>query len=176
MDQEMIDRKTNHLDEVEKQVNYEQSENTNLLLSSFSSSFKDIQMMKARVQLENRTPNSKYYVTKKITDFQLLTNNKKQAIDLLLESQPNNSQSFFDSLKACIVAATIDTETFHNTVKLVATNLIANDQLRSGVQLLCLIGKTKDACRYLQSYDQWYEAAWLAKVIFTYYLFHNYMF
>jgi len=32
------------------------------------------------------------------------------------------------------------------------------------VQLLCLIGKSLDACRYLQSYDRWTDAAWLAKI------------
>lgn len=73
-----------------------------------------------------------------------------------------------------------------STIKLVATNLIANGRLSGnwhpsfiggdalsicclcvdveGVQLLCLIDKGLDACRYLQSYDEWDQAAWLAKV------------
>ena len=33
-----------------------------------------------------------------------------------------------------------------------------------GVQLLCLIDKGLDACRYLQTYGEWDQAAWLAKV------------
>ena len=33
-----------------------------------------------------------------------------------------------------------------------------------GVQLLSLIDKGLDACRYLQAYGQWEQAAWLAKV------------
>ena len=33
-----------------------------------------------------------------------------------------------------------------------------------GVQLLCLIDKGLDACRYLQTYGEWDRAAWLAKV------------
>lgn len=33
-----------------------------------------------------------------------------------------------------------------------------------GVQLLSLIDKGLDACRYLQTYGQWEQAAWLAKV------------
>lgn len=33
-----------------------------------------------------------------------------------------------------------------------------------GVQLLCLIDKGLDACRYLQAYGYWETAAWLAKV------------
>lgn len=35
----------------------------------------------------------------------------------------------------------------------------------SGVQLLCLIGKGLDACRYLTSYGLWERAAWLAKSV-----------
>jgi len=54
-------------------------------------------------------------------------------------------------------------DNFRNTVKLVATNLIANKRLDEGVGLLCLIGKAADACRYLQSYDKWEDAARLAK-------------
>ena len=33
-----------------------------------------------------------------------------------------------------------------------------------GVQLLCMIDKGMDACRYLQTYGNWDHAAWLAKV------------
>lgn len=36
--------------------------------------------------------------------------------------------------------------------------------LPEGVQLLCLINKAADACRYLQTYGEWNRAAWLAKV------------
>lgn len=36
--------------------------------------------------------------------------------------------------------------------------------LPEGVQLLCLIDKAADACRYLQTYGEWTRAAWLAKV------------
>ena len=32
-----------------------------------------------------------------------------------------------------------------------------------GVQLLCLIDKGLDGCRYLQTYGDWETAAWLAK-------------
>lgn len=37
-------------------------------------------------------------------------------------------------------------------------------RLPEGVQLLCLIDKAADACRYLQTYGEWNRAAWLAKV------------
>jgi hypothetical protein len=42
--------------------------------------------------------------------------------------------------------------------------MIANGNVDEGVQLLCLIGKSMDACRYLQTYDRWTDAVWLAKV------------
>ncbi len=32
-----------------------------------------------------------------------------------------------------------------------------------GVQLLCLIDKGQDACRYLQTYGEWHHSVWLAK-------------
>jgi len=91
--------------------------------------------------------------------------NKEKASELLLETSPENADYFYtDALKACIIAASISQTSFHNTVKLVATNLIANGNLDEGVQLLCLVGKSLDACRYLQSYDRWTEAALLAKL------------
>jgi hypothetical protein len=85
-------------------------------------------------------------------------------MEMLLETPSSNPQFFIDALKACIVAASINPASFGNTVKLVATNLIANGALDEGVQLLCLIGRSLDACRYLQSYDRWNEAALLAKL------------
>lgn len=33
-----------------------------------------------------------------------------------------------------------------------------------GVEILCLLDKVLNACKYLQTYDQWQQAAWLAKV------------
>lgn len=35
-----------------------------------------------------------------------------------------------------------------------------------GIELLCLINKSLDACRYLQTYGEWNDAIWLAKVSF----------
>ena len=31
------------------------------------------------------------------------------------------------------------------------------------MQLLCLIDKGQDACRYLQTYGEWHHSVWLAK-------------
>jgi hypothetical protein len=44
-------------------------------------------------------------------------------------------------MKACVIAASVSTEAYQNSMKLVATNLIANGQLMQGVELLSLIGK-----------------------------------
>jgi len=114
------------------------------------------------------TSSSAYHLTKKVADFQLLLGHKDKAIELLLESQHDPKHFYADALKACVIAATLsDTAlntSFQNTIKLVATTLIAQDQIAAGTQLLTLIGKGADACRYLQSYDKWTDAAWLAKV------------
>ena len=44
-----------------------------------------------------------------------------------------------------------------STVKLVATSMIAAGKVAEGCQLLCLINKALDACRYLQTYGQWHQ-------------------
>uniref|UniRef100_A0A915JVV5 WDR11 TPR domain-containing protein n=1 Tax=Romanomermis culicivorax TaxID=13658 RepID=A0A915JVV5_ROMCU len=53
-----------------------------------------------------------------------------------------------------------------SVLKVVATNLIADGKLYEGVELLCLGGHTVDACRYLQSFGQWFEAYFLCKLSF----------
>lgn len=67
--------------------------------------------------------------------------------------------------RACLVATVQSTGASQSTIKLVATNLIANGSIWEGVQLLCLIGKGLDACRYLASYFRWGAAAWLARAV-----------
>lgn len=42
--------------------------------------------------------------------------------------------------------------------------LIVPPSFSEGVQLLCLIDKGQDSCRYLQTYGEWYHSVWLAKV------------
>lgn len=64
-----------------------------------------------------------------------------------------------------MVATIQSTGAAQSTIKLVATNLIANGNISEGVQLLCLIGKGLDACRYLLSYSLWESAVWLAKSV-----------
>jgi hypothetical protein len=111
---------------------------------------------------------------------------------MLLSGTPENTALYgYDALKAAVIAASMGQDTFKNTVlflsisfsfcgadqlwcvetkktphkqvKMIATNLIANGAVDEGVQLLCIIGRALDACRYLQTYERWMDAAWLAK-------------
>eukprot|EP00698_Gefionella_okellyi_P024526 TRINITY_DN8678_c0_g1_i1.p1 TRINITY_DN8678_c0_g1~~TRINITY_DN8678_c0_g1_i1.p1 ORF type:complete len:1078 (-),score=210.28 TRINITY_DN8678_c0_g1_i1:854-4087(-) len=89
---------------------------------------------------------------------------RDKSLQLLLEIPPDKSISYRDALMACVTAAAMSQQTFQNTVKLVATNFIAAGQLDEGVQLLCAIGRSLDACRYLQADGRWKDSAWLAKI------------
>jgi hypothetical protein len=94
----------------------------------------------------------------------LLLGQREKSVELLLQTPTDNPNFHMDSLKAAIVSASISTEAFKNTMKLIGTNLIANNNIDEGIQMLCLIGKSFDACRYLQSYDRWTDSIWLAKI------------
>ena len=79
-------------------------------------------------------------------------------------------QYYEDSLLACLAAScasssssSSSSDDHDSTTKLVATNLIAEGRLWEGVQLLCLVGRAADACKYLQSCGRWDESLWLAK-------------
>jgi len=87
----------------------------------------------------------------------------ERAIQLLLETPSNTTNFKADALKACLVAALKSPEALRNTIKLVATNFIANNELFEGVQLLSLIGSGMEGCTYLQTYGHWNTAAILAK-------------
>ncbi|XP_075072416.1 WD repeat-containing protein 11 [Mixophyes fleayi] len=107
---------------------------------------------------------SSYEHTRKCADQLLLLGQTDRAVQLLLETSADNPQYYCDSLKACLVTTVTSSGPSQSTIKLVATNMIANGKLAEGVQLLCLIDKAGDACRYLQTYNEWNHAAWLAKV------------
>lgn len=130
------------------------------------SQLRTLHMNGAALQEKKRAQN--YQLTQSITDFHLTLGQKEKAMELLLETPPDNAMYYADVLKACVVAASLSPDTFRNTVKLVATSLIANGSVDEGVQLLSLIGKSLDACRYLQSHDRWIEAAQLAKLTLSY--------
>jgi len=90
-----------------------------------------------------------------------------RAVQLLLETEPTNPNHYNDALRACLVATTRSEGDSQSTVKLVATSMIATGKVSEGCQLLCLINKALDACRYMQTYGQWHQAIWLAKSTLT---------
>ncbi|XP_060943690.1 WD repeat-containing protein 11 [Limanda limanda] len=126
-----------------------------------SSYFQKFQLDRVHLQEVKRTS---YEHTKKCADQLLLLGQTDRAVQLLLETSADNTSYYCDSLKACLVTTITSSGPSQSTIKLVATNMIANGKLAEGVQLLCLIDKAADACRYLQTYGEWNRAAWLAKV------------
>uniref|UniRef100_A0A2K6FMQ2 WD repeat domain 11 n=1 Tax=Propithecus coquereli TaxID=379532 RepID=A0A2K6FMQ2_PROCO len=123
--------------------------------------FQKFQLERVNLQEVKR---STYDHTRKCTDQLLLLGQTDRAVQLLLETSADNQHYYCDSLKACLVTTVTSSGPSQSTIKLVATNMIANGKLAEGVQLLCLIDKAVDACRYLQTYGEWNRAAWLAKV------------
>uniref|UniRef100_A0A3Q2PQI0 WD repeat-containing protein 11 n=1 Tax=Fundulus heteroclitus TaxID=8078 RepID=A0A3Q2PQI0_FUNHE len=123
--------------------------------------FQKFQLDRVHLQEVKR---SSYEHTKKCADQLLLLGQTDRAVQLLLETSADNPSYYCDSLKACLVTTITSSGPSQCTIKLVATNMIANGKLAEGVQLLCLIDKAADACRYLQTYGEWNRAAWLAKV------------
>ncbi|XP_041124684.1 WD repeat-containing protein 11 isoform X2 [Polyodon spathula] len=123
--------------------------------------FQKFQLERVHLQEVKR---SNYDHTKKCADQLLLLGQTDRAVQLLLETNAENTSYYCDSLKACLVTTITSSGPSQSTIKLVATNMIANGKLAEGVQLLCLIDKAADACRYLQTYGEWNRAAWLAKV------------
>ncbi|XP_063221643.1 WD repeat-containing protein 11-like [Bacillus rossius redtenbacheri] len=106
-----------------------------------------------------------YQHTRKVIEQLILLGEMDRAVQLLLETELDNPNYYTDAIKACLVATIQSTGAAQSTIKLVATNLIANGNIWEGVQLLCLIGKGLDACRYLVSYNMWEQAVWLAKAV-----------
>ncbi|KAG5831382.1 hypothetical protein ANANG_G00303160 [Anguilla anguilla] len=129
-----------------------------------SAYFQRFQLERVHLQEVKR---SSYEHTKKCADQLLLLGQTDRAVQLLLETSADNPSYYCDSLKACLVTTITSSGPSQSTIKLVATNMIANGKLAEGVQLLCLIDKAADACRYLQTYGEWNRAAWLAKVRLT---------
>ncbi|KAL4232352.1 WD repeat-containing protein 11 [Mactra antiquata] len=109
-----------------------------------------------------------YEHTKKCAETYMMLGESDKAVHLLLETDPENDGYYTDCLRSCLVASIRSSGASQSTIKLVATNLIANGKLMEGVQLLCLIDKGIDACRYLQTYGVWEPAVWLAKSTLSY--------
>lgn len=110
-----------------------------------------------------------YQHTQRVIERLILLGEMDRAVQLLLETDFNNPNYYADAIKACLLAAIQkDTGSAQSTIKLVATNFIANGRIWEGVQLLCLTGKGADACRYLLSYGLCDAALWLAKATLTF--------
>ncbi|KAK3585480.1 hypothetical protein CHS0354_003328 [Potamilus streckersoni] len=123
-------------------------------------SFKKYQLDRVALHDSKRAT---YDHTKKCAENYIMLGQTDRAVQLLLETEPDRDAYYTDSLKACLVASVRSSGASQSTIKLVATNLIANGKLIEGVQLLCMIDKGLDACRYLQTYGSWDKAVWLAK-------------
>ncbi|CAB4069408.1 unnamed protein product [Lepeophtheirus salmonis] len=94
-----------------------------------------------------------------------LVENPDDVVRSLLEIDPSDPSYYVDNLKACLVLSLKDSfsTSTQSTIKLVATNLISEGKIWEGVNLLCLIGKIFDACKYLQSYNEWEASLWLGQ-------------
>ncbi|XP_059139612.1 WD repeat-containing protein 11-like [Physella acuta] len=123
-------------------------------------SFKKYQLDRVHLQDSKRATMEH---TQKCADSYVQLGQSDRAVQLLLETESESDNYYIDCLKACLVASIRSSGASQSTIKLVATNLIASGRLTEGVQLLCLINKGLDACRYLQTYGSWDHAVWLAK-------------
>lgn len=106
---------------------------------------------------------STYAQTQKCAETLVFLGQTERAVQLLLESEADNDGFYVDWLRACLIATIQSSGASQSVIKLVATNLIASGRIPEGVQLLCLIDKALDGCRYLQSAGRWDQAVWLAK-------------
>ena len=123
--------------------------------------FRRRELRRVKVHEARRSSNEQ---TRRCADNLIFLKQTDRAVQLLLETEPSSPQFYSDSLKACLAASVRSSGASQSTIKLVATNLIAHGRLTEGVQLLCMIDKSVDACRYLQTYNDWTKAAWLSKV------------
>merc|ERR1712142_18477 len=125
-----------------------------------NATFKEYQLKRLRLQ-DARA--STYDQISQCTENSIYLGLTDRAVQLLLETEPTNPNHYNDALRACLVATTRAEGDSQSTVKLVATSMIAAGKVSEGCQLLCLINKALDACRYMQTYGQWHQAIWLAK-------------
>ncbi|EFA79763.1 hypothetical protein PPL_06582 [Heterostelium album PN500] len=102
-------------------------------------------------------------ISKSLIENNILVGRAPRAVALLLDTTPDHPDFYSKAIKASMIAASISSECYQTTMKLLADNLIAVGKIDEGVQFLCLIDKVLDACRYLQGAQRWNEAAQLAK-------------
>eukprot|EP00002_Diphylleia_rotans_P020052 TRINITY_DN3886_c0_g1_i4.p1 TRINITY_DN3886_c0_g1~~TRINITY_DN3886_c0_g1_i4.p1 ORF type:complete len:1239 (+),score=189.29 TRINITY_DN3886_c0_g1_i4:1280-4996(+) len=105
-----------------------------------------------------------YDLTKQCVHQNIILGKLERSIQMLMETPSDNKNFLNDMLKACVLAGGISSESFENTVRLVASNLIASNMLDEGIQLLAMLGKSGDACRYLEMNERWEDSAFLGKI------------
>lgn len=112
--------------------------------------------------------------------FFLLPGFRKEAIKRLAETPTTSSLYTHNIHRACLLAsqgyiheleaacpseAVAAAAANHaSSVKLLATTLVSNNRLQEGVEMLCALDMHPDACRYLEAYNEWETAVFLAKV------------
>ncbi|KAM3185291.1 hypothetical protein ACTXT7_006688 [Hymenolepis weldensis] len=116
--------------------------------------------------------------------FLLLLGYEKESIKHLAETSTSSDSYSFNIHRACLLASQSyirDLETavggesseavsaarlnYTSSVKLLAVNLISNNHLYEGVEMLCILGMHIEACRYLEAYNEWGTAICLAKTL-----------
>lgn len=117
-----------------------------------------------RVEQHNKKRTSTEHRQKCIEHFTMM-GREEEATKILLETDFQSGHYREDYLQACLMSCDRTNTTAQSTLKLVATHLIISGKLQEGVEILCLLGKVLDACKYLQTYDHWQQAAWLAKLM-----------
>lgn len=133
--------------------------------------FKELQRDKIAIYELKRTRQEHNEIC---NEYHLYLGNDQRTVQLLLETETNFKNLYLkDSLKACLISLLLQSEKnstnlSHPVIKLVATNLIANESTDEGIQLLFIIGKIIDACRYLQSNNSWKKSLFLSKVSYIY--------
>ncbi|XP_013774548.1 WD repeat-containing protein 11-like [Limulus polyphemus] len=127
--------------------------------------YQKLQLERLLLHDSKRTTHSQ---SRKCAEQFLLLGQTDRAVQLLLEAETGQEHYYVDSLRACLIATIRSSGASQSVIKLVATNLIASGAISEGVELLCLIDKGSDACRYLQAAGQWEKSVRLAKVILPY--------
>lgn len=76
-----------------------------------------------------------------------------RAVQLLLETSADNPSYYCDSLKACLVTTITSSGPSQSTIKLVATNMIANGKLAGSVTV-CVIAVSSQLSSYFNEHKQ----------------------
>ncbi|KAM7541298.1 hypothetical protein Aperf_G00000030997 [Anoplocephala perfoliata] len=120
--------------------------------------------------------------SKLCTQFLLMLGNGKESIKHLAETSTESPSYSFNIHRACLLAsqnyireleaaaggetseaASLAKMNYTSSVKLLAANLFSSNHIQEGVEMLCMLGMHLEACRYLEAFNEWGTAVWLAK-------------